>query len=208
VYQAVPGAAGNGKERDLTDFHTKPLAKVTWPDFARLAEKHNGVWSGCWCMGFHLDGGWGKRTAAQNRSEKEQRVMDGNAHAALVYDGAIPIGWCQFGPTAELPRIKNRRAYEAGLTDLPDWRITCFFVDRDRRHEGVAAAGLRGALGEIARLGGGTVESYPEDVEHRKVSGSFMHNGTVAMFEREGFTRSRRLGKNHWVVTKTVPKSA
>jgi hypothetical protein len=126
VYQAVPGAAGNGKERDLTDFHTKPLDKVTWPDFARLAEKHNGVWSGCWCMAFHLDGGWGKRTAAQNRSEKEQRVMDGNAHAALVYDGAIPVGWCQFGPTAELPRIKNRRAYEAGLTDLPDWRITCF----------------------------------------------------------------------------------
>jgi hypothetical protein len=24
------------------------------------------------------------------------------------------------------------------------------------------------------------------------------------MFEHEGFTRSRRLGKNHWVVTKTV----
>jgi hypothetical protein len=192
----------------LTDFHTRPLDKVTWPDFAQLAEKHNGVWSGCWCMGFHLDGGWGNRTASQNRSDKEQRVMAGSAHAALVYDGATSVGWCQFGPTAELPRIKHKRAYEASLTDLPDWRITCFFVDRGRRHEGVAAAGLKGALSEIVRLGGGTVESYPEEVEGRKVSGSFLHNGTVAMFEREGFTRSRRLGKNHWVVTKTVPKSA
>jgi hypothetical protein len=28
------------------------------------------------------------------------------------------------------------------------------------------------------------------------------------MFEREGFKRSRRLGKNHWVVTKVVRKSS
>ncbi|HEY5989555.1 MAG TPA: hypothetical protein VIV12_24725 [Streptosporangiaceae bacterium] len=158
-------------------------------------------------MAFHVEGGWGKRTAPQNRLEKERRVMEGRAHAALVYDGSAPLGWCQFGPTAELPRIKNKRDYLSGLTDLPDWRITCFFVDRDRRREGVASAALRGALREIAQLGGGTVESYPEDVKDRSVSGSFLHNGTVAMFELEGFRRSRRLGTNHWVVTKIVDKS-
>ena len=48
---------------------------------------------------------------------------------------------------------------------------------------------------------------YPEDVEGRSVSASFLHNGTVSMFEREGFKRSRPLGKNHWVVTKIVRKS-
>ena len=60
------------------------------------------------------------------------------------------------------------------------------------------------ALDEIARLGGGTVESYPEDVEGRSVSGSFLHNGTVAMFEHHSFERTRRIGKHHWVVAKTV----
>ncbi|TIT81397.1 MAG: GNAT family N-acetyltransferase, partial [Mesorhizobium sp.] len=89
------------------------------------------------------------------------RVRNGSTHAALVFDGAACVGWCQFGPTGELPRIKHRRAYEEGLTNLPDWRITCFFIDKARRGEGVAAAALAGALGEIARLGGGTVESYP-----------------------------------------------
>ena len=57
---------------------------------------------------------------------------------------------------------------------------------------------------EIARLGGGTVESFPEDSEGRKVSGSFLHNGTVALFERHGFERIRPLGKPHWLVTRTV----
>src|ERR1700730_13929506 len=28
----------------------------------------------------------------------------------------------------------------------PDWRITCFFVDRDRRNQGVSEAGLAGPL--------------------------------------------------------------
>jgi ribosomal protein S18 acetylase RimI-like enzyme len=91
-----------------------------------------------------------------------------------------------------------------GLSVLPDWRITCFFVDRKYRRRGVASAGLEGALHEIARLGGGTVESYPEDIEDRSVSASFLHNGTVAMFESHGFERTRRLGKYHWVVTKVV----
>ena len=192
----------------MAGLSVKPLDETTWPDFARLVEKHNGVWGGCWCMGFHPEGVGRGRTAAQNRSDKERRVREGQAHAALVYDGSASVGWCQFGPTDELPRIKNKRAYLEGLTALPDWRITCFFVDRDYRGTGVAAAALEGALGEIARLGGGTVESYPEDAEGRSVSGSFLHNGTVSMFERQGFRRTRRLGKNHWVVTKVVRKSS
>jgi GNAT superfamily N-acetyltransferase len=188
----------------VTTYTVEPLSPKTWPDFARLVEKHNGVWGGCWCMAFHAEGvGTGK-----GRSLKERRVREGRAHAALVYDGAACVGWCQFGPTDELPRIKHRRAYEEGLTDLPDWRITCFFVDRDHRHRGVSAVALGGALREVARLGGGTVESYPEDVTDRSVSSSFLHNGTLAMFEQRGFRRVRRLGKNHWVVAKRVRKAA
>jgi GNAT superfamily N-acetyltransferase len=185
-------------------FTTKPLDPATWPDFATLVERHNGVWSGCWCMSFHEEGKPNTRSVEQRRCDKETRVREGRAHAALVYDGAACIGWCQFGPTEELPRIKNRKDYEAGLTELPDWRITCFFVDKAHRGRGVADAALKGALQEMRRLGGGTVESYPEDVEGRKASSAFLHNGTLAMFERQGFKRTRRLGKNHWVVAKPV----
>jgi GNAT superfamily N-acetyltransferase len=187
---------------------TRALDETTWPAFAALVERHNGVWGGCWCMGFHVEGVGRTKTPARNRAEKECRVREGRAHAALVYDGADCVGWCQFGSPDELPRIKHRRAYLEGLDALPDWRITCFFIDRHHRRSGVAAAGLAGALEEIARLGGGTVESYPEDAEGRKVSSSFLHNGTLSMFERHGFERTRRLGKRHWVVTKLVPQAA
>jgi hypothetical protein len=186
-------------------FTTRPLDLSTWFDFAKLAEDHNGVWAGCWCLGFHEEGREGVYTAEQRRTLKQARVRDGRAHAALVFDDARCVGWCQFGPTEELPRIKHQKAYRHGLRELPDWRITCFFVGRTHRHRGVAAIALAGALAEIAQLGGGSVESYPEDTSDRKVSGSFLHNGTVAMFERHGFTRSRQIGKHRWVVIRLIP---
>jgi GNAT superfamily N-acetyltransferase len=183
---------------------TKPLDAGTWRDFAGLAEEHHGVWDGCWCLGFHEEGRPYIHTPERRRELKEARVRDGRAHAALVFDDGRCAGWCQFGPTEELPRIKHQKAYREGLRELPDWRITCFFVGRTHRHRGVAEAGLKGALQEIARLGGGRVESYPEDTSGRKVSGSFLFNGTVAMFERHGFTRCRQIGKHRWVVRRVV----
>jgi GNAT superfamily N-acetyltransferase len=88
------------------------------------------------------------------------------------------------------------------LASLPRWRITCVFVDKERRGRGVSKAAVGGALAEIARLGGGTVESYPENCEGRRVSASFLYNGGLAVFEAHGFERVRPLGKNHWLVAK------
>ena len=185
----------------MPDYTVKALDASTWPDFAGLVERHHGVWGGCWCLEFHPEG---KARGPHRRDAKEQRVRSGNAHAALVYDADACIGWCQFGTPEELPRIKHLRAYGAQATTPPRWRITCFFVDTRYRGTGVSRAALAGALEQIARLGGGTVESYPEDVADRAVSASFLHNGRLTTFERQGFERTRRLGKNHWVVTRTV----
>lgn len=180
----------------------KPLKPDTWGAFAELVERHGGVWGGCWCMEFHPDG---KTRDSKRRGSKECRVREGTAHAALVFDGPRCVGWCQFGSPEELPRIKHRKAYELVVGGRPDWRITCFFVDKEYRGQGVSSIALAGAVELIAALGGGLVESYPEDVDGRTVSGSFLHNSTLAMFERLGFKREAQLGKSHWVVSKTVP---
>jgi hypothetical protein len=183
----------------------KPLNVETWPAFAKLVEHNNGVWGGCWCMGFHVK--LKDRTAAQNRAEKEQLVRDGGAHAALVFDGDDCLGWCQFGSPEELPEVKSRRLYEKELTRLPEWRITCFFTGKGLRGRGVANVALGGALDQIAELGGGVVEGYPEETDDRKVSGSFLHTGPMAAFEKHGFSRTRPISPHRWVVTRTVDPS-
>lgn len=180
----------------------RPLTEETWPAFAALAEANNGVWGGCWCMGFHVK--LKDRSAAQNRADKEALVRAGRTHAALVFDGERCLGWCQFGSPEELPEIKSRRLYEKGLVALPDWRITCFFTGKGLRGRGVAQAALGGALAQIAASGGGLVEGYPEETDDRKVSGSFLHTGPMAAFECHGFSRTRPISPHRWVVTLTV----
>ena len=183
----------------------RPLDETTWPDFAGLVERHNGVWGGCWCMGFHAEGVGRTKTAAQNRSEKEGRVREGRAHAALVYDGATCVGWCQFGPTDELPRIKHQRAYLDGLeraSGLADHVLL-------RRPQAPAQRGRLGrartALWARSRgSGAARWRAIPRTSKAGRSPASFLHNGTVSMFERHGFERTRRLGKHHWVVTRVV----
>ena len=107
-------------------------------------------------MGFHPDD---SREPALNRERKLARVRAGEAHAALVFEGDDCVGWCQFGAPDEVPKMKNRAAYEQNLTTLPDWRIACDFVGKGHRRRGVATAALAGALELIADLGGGKVEA-------------------------------------------------
>jgi GNAT superfamily N-acetyltransferase len=185
-----------------TAYTVRGLDESTWDAFAALVERNNGVFGGCWCMGFHPEGVGKETTYELNRERKLERVRAGTAHAALVFDGDDCVGWCQFGAPAELPRIKSRAAYEKGATTPSDWRIACNFVGKGHRRRGVATAGLAGALELIAALGGGTVEGFPEDAA--SVPAGFLFNGALSTYEQLGFVRDRKIGKHRWVVTKVV----
>ena len=182
----------------------RPLDTTTWDAFARLAEKHNGVWGGCWCTWFHPDSEERGQSPEGNRAYKERLVREGKAHAALVFNGDVAVAWCEYGSPEELPSIYHRKEYEAGLEREPDYRLTCFFVDRDHRRGGVAAVALRGALDLIAAEGGGLVEGYPQDTQGKKTSASFLYNGTRTLFEEAGFSYDRPKGKSHCVMRKTI----
>jgi GNAT superfamily N-acetyltransferase len=154
-------------------------------------------------MAFHPEGvDKGDDHAAVNRKRKRARVAAGTAHAALVFEKDVCVGWCQFGAPDELPNIKSRAAYERTLTTLPDWRIACCYVAKGHRRQGIAKAALEGALDLIASLGGGVVEGYPEPVD--SVPAGFLFNGSLSTYEGLGFTRDRMIGKHRWVVTRFV----
>ncbi len=140
-------------------YTTRLLTPDTWDDFAALVEANNGVWGGCWCMGFHPEGLGG--TAEDHRIAKRAHTDDGTVHQVLVYDGATCVGWCQFGSPAELPNIKNAKAYEKDLVDLPRWRIGCIFTGSKHREKGVARAAVTAVLEEIREAGGGVGRGLP-----------------------------------------------
>ena len=122
----------------VTQYTTRLLTPDTWDDFAALVEANNGVWGGCWCIGFHPGGISKDSTAAGNREAKLAHVNNGTIHQMLVYRDGRCVGWCQYGPPAEVASIKNPKAYEKGLAELPDWRIGCLFTGSGSRRKGVA----------------------------------------------------------------------
>jgi GNAT superfamily N-acetyltransferase len=180
-------------------YSTRLLGEDTWDDFAALVEANNGIWGGCWCMGFHADGL--TQDAEANRAAKREHVRRGTVHQVLVYDGDACVGWCQYGAPAEVARIQNPKAYEKELRDLPDWRLGCVFTGKGHRRQGVSRAAVTGALAAIASAGGGLVEAYPEQVEGRKPQqGAYFHTGAEDLYADLGFERDRRIAKWRWVM--------
>jgi hypothetical protein len=190
------------------DYVTKPLVPETWTDFAALVEANNGVWGGCWCMGFHPEGLSKDSTVAGNRAAKRAHVDNRTVHQILVYTDGECVGWIQYGPPVEVATIKNPKAYEKELVDLPDWRIGCVFTGSGHRRQGVARAGLAGVLSAIGEAGGGVVEAYPEQLDGRGPQrGAYLHTGPETLFEDFGFVRDRRIAKWRWVMRATVAPS-
>lgn len=196
----VGGPAGG------VDLRIEPLSSLTWDAFAALAERHNGIWGGCWCTWFHLYPDPPERRDLGHREFKRRLVEQDLAHAALVFDGDRAVAWAEFGPVSELANIHHRKEWERTADSVPDFRITCLFVDRDHRRRGLASVAVRGALQLISAAGGGTVEAYPHDLPSgKKTSSSFLYNATRTLYEDLGFVYDRPKGKSNCVMRTVVP---
>ena len=131
-------------------------------------------------------GGMTPTRVSESRRKKRILVEKGASHGVLVYANAEPVGWCQYGPKQELPRIDAGTIYKKLAIDhngLRLWRITCFWVDRKYRNQGVVGAALAAALESMKKKGGGLVEAYPARV--KGFPADWM--GTWSMFRKEGF---------------------
>jgi hypothetical protein len=78
---------------DVTRYTTRLLTPDTWDDFAGLVEANNGVWGGCWCIGFHPEGISKDSTVAGNREAKLAHVKNGTIHQMLVSSIATIAVW-------------------------------------------------------------------------------------------------------------------
>jgi GNAT superfamily N-acetyltransferase len=143
-------------------YTTRDLELASWPDFVDLFSRGNG-WDFCACMYFLRGGHAGPhRGRAERRPENvaahHAHLAEGRAQGVLVYDGGRPVGWCQYGRTADLPT--GRRNTQLAPSSA-DWRITCFVTDKDHRRQGVALAALQGVVAAVRRRGGGVIEGCP-----------------------------------------------
>src|SRR5262245_59967119 len=150
-------------------FH--PLTPERWPDLERLFGA-NGACDGCWCMFWRMRGpDYRKSSSPQNKKAFKQVVHGAERPPGILADrDGAPVGWVAIAPRADLIRLAEARVL-AALDDKPVWSITCFFIHRTARRQGLMAKLIEAAV-DFARAQGATiVEAYPTPVTQKRSSG-------------------------------------
>ena len=145
-------------------------------------------------MFFQKQEGFDSKAYAENKDAKRRLTAEGRAHGTIVFCGSDPVGWCQYGPKDELPRIDRKRGYRQ--TSPHAWRVTCLFVAQGHRRSGLATFAVNESVRAMKKAGVRAVEAYP--VEGRR-SATLLWSGTPRLFEEAGFSRAGPLGKGRWI---------
>src|SRR5262245_45822068 len=116
----------------------KPLTPARWRALEDLFGRR-GACAGCWCMYWRIGSVYHKRRLGQNKAAFREVVRRGPPPGLLAFDGDRAVGWCQLTPRAALPWLD--RAWRLRRVDIkPVWSISCFYVRKGYRRQGVTSA--------------------------------------------------------------------
>jgi GNAT superfamily N-acetyltransferase len=166
----------------------RPLTPDCWPALEDLFAEC-AVCSRCWCMYWRIGAAYRKNPGRTNKETFRRVVTRGPAPGLLAFDGDVAVGWCQLTPRDQLPQLERTRRLER-VDDQPVWSLSCFYVRKSYRRQGVTAVLIAAALKAAKRAGAPALEAYPVD---RSVTSSTTFTGLASTFERAGFeTVARR----------------
>jgi GNAT superfamily N-acetyltransferase len=129
-----------------------------------------------------------RRSPDANRDDLRAVVDQGPSPGLLALQGPTAIGWCQITPRPSVPAIERSRRTRR-VDDVPVWVISCFYVRKGHRRQGVTSALIDGALDFARSRGAPAVEAYPLD---GAVSPSATSTGYLSTFTAAGFVEVAR----------------
>jgi len=168
-----------------------PVTKELWADFEKLFGA-KGACGGCWCMLWRL-----KRSAFEaGKGEKNRRAMQavvesGKIPGLLAYADGKPVGWCSVAPREHFPALENSRILKP-VDEKSVWSISCLFVEKSYRRQGISVALLRAAADYVKRQGGKIVEGYPTEPQKDRMPDVFVWTGIASAYQKAGFVECAR----------------
>ena len=177
------------------------LSRDTWPALETLFSANKTV-GGCWCCWFMrpraaVNANWGEGNKEFLHAHVDQPL------GLLAIEDDEPRGWVAVAPRATYPRLATSTITQSDAG--PDtWSVTCFFVHRAARRQGVAATLLDAAVDWARARGATAVEGHPVDTEGERRGSGDLYHGTLAMFLAAGFDLVDRRGTRRALVRRAL----
>ena len=177
----------------MTDAMTlsfRPLTPDLWTDFERLFGPR-GACAGCWCTFWKLRGkAFDENKGEPARQMQKSIVTSGTVPGLLAFRGDEPVGWIAVEPRSDYPKLLYSRVLKP-VDKANPWSVTCFFVAKQARRQGLTVALLQAAVEYVREQGGKILEGYPVDAE-KDLPDVFVYHGTAAAFRKAGFVEVAR----------------
>ncbi len=158
----------------------RPVTKDNLEDFAALFAAGGGP-KHCWCMVWrgspqekHEQGG------ALKKRQMLKRITAGVPVGLLGYEDQTPRAWISIAPRETHIKLGGPAAEPGEIV----WSLTCMFIPRALRGQGLAHELIAAAIAYARAEGATIVEAYPVLPD----APSFRYGGFVPAFERAGFS--------------------
>jgi GNAT superfamily N-acetyltransferase len=175
----------------VLDFAAYPLTAERWPDLEALFGPR-GACGGCWCMAWRLARSQFERQKGQGNQRDFRAIVEAGAAPGLLgYAGARPIAWCAVAPREHYPALERSRILKP-VDDRPVWSVTCLFVARPFRRQGLTVRMLQAAMAHAGERGARIVEGYPVEPKTADMPAVFAWTGTASAFRQAGFVEVLR----------------
>jgi len=168
------------------DLVIEPLSMSRWSAFADLLDQ-GGPAGRCWCVApMGID--YRRRPVASNRADIRKAVKQGPPPGLLALRDQLAVGWCRVTPRDAVPGL-DRAFRTRRVDDVPVWSISCLYIRKGHRREGIMTALINAAIDYARAAGAPALEAYPLD---GAVSPSATSTGYASTFARAGFSEVAR----------------
>ena len=169
-----------------------PVTRANRADFEALFSSR-GAPGYCWCMAWRATPAELRNASGpQRRNQMLGRIESAVPVGLLAYLAGEPAGWVSVAPKET---FRGLGGPEPGPGESV-WSLTCMFLRRNLRGQGLAHRFIAAAAGHAREQGGTVLEAYPVAPD----APSYRFMGFVPAFEAAGFTHVGMAGSRRHVM--------